>query len=113
MAGFLVRMVSVRGVLRCGIRYGNRRRGGEPAQPLRTLTSVSGIDINVEEAWEIYRDAGSEKSETVIALIDTGVDTGHEDFGDVFWKNEDEIAGNGIDDDGNGYIDDCERLEFL
>ena len=77
-----------------------------------TLTSVSGIDINVEEAWEIYRDAGSEKSETVIALIDTGVDTGHEDFGDVFWKNEDEIAGNGIDDDGNGYIDDVNGWNF-
>lgn len=77
-----------------------------------TLTSVSGIDINVEEAWEIYGNAETEKEETVIALIDTGVDTGHEDFGGVFWQNEDEIADNGIDDDGNGYIDDVNGWNF-
>ena len=74
-----------------------------------TISSVSGIDINVEEAWSLYN-GGSR--ETVIALIDTGVDTGHEDFGDVFWVNEDEIAGNGVDDDGNGYIDDVNGWNF-
>ena len=76
------------------------------------LHSVSGIDINAQEAWEIYGNAETEKEETVIALIDTGVDTAHEDFGDVFWTNQDEIAGNGIDDDGNGYIDDVEGWNF-
>ena len=76
------------------------------------MTSVSGIDVNVKEAWNIYRSADDEKKETVIALIDTGVDTGHEDFGDVFWINEDEIAGNGVDDDGNGYVDDVNGWNF-
>lgn len=79
-------------------------------QSSNTITSVSGIDINMEKVWNLY-DGGSR--ETVIALIDTGVDTGHEDFSeDVFWVNEDEIAGNGMDDDGNGYADDVYGWNF-
>ena len=42
----------------------------------------------------------------VVAVIDTGVDIDHEDLADNIWKNTGEIPGNGIDDDGNGYIDD-------
>ena len=42
----------------------------------------------------------------VVAIIDTGVDIDHEDLADNIWKNTGEIPGNGIDDDGNGYIDD-------
>ncbi|MCD7934809.1 MAG: S8 family serine peptidase [Oscillospiraceae bacterium] len=72
-------------------------------------TAVAGIDINAAEAWEIY-DGGSR--DVVIALIDTGVDASHEDLTDILWVNEDEIPGNGIDDDGNGYIDDVYGWNF-
>lgn len=54
------------------------------------------------------------KSKTVIvAVIDSGVDWEHEDLDDVMWVNEDEIPGNGIDDDGNGYIDDIHGWNFI
>ena len=54
------------------------------------------------------------KSRTVIvAVIDSGVDIEHEDLKGKIWTNEDEIAGNGIDDDKNGYIDDVNGWNFI
>lgn len=73
------------------------------------VTAVAGIDINAEMAWSVY-DGGSR--DVVIALIDTGVDYTHEDLSDTIWVNEGEIPGNGIDDDGNGYVDDVYGWNF-
>ncbi len=54
------------------------------------------------------------KGETVIvAVIDSGVDFEHEDLKDVMWVNPGEIAGNGIDDDNNGYVDDVHGWNFI
>lgn len=54
------------------------------------------------------------KSQTiVVAIIDSGVDEEHEDLKDVMWVNKGEIAGNGIDDDKNGYIDDIHGWNFI
>lgn len=50
---------------------------------------------------------------TVVAVIDTGVDYTHKDLADNIWVNEGEIPGNGIDDDGNGYIDDVHGVDFV
>ena len=56
----------------------------------------------------------SQPSKTVlVAILDTGVDIDHEDLKEVIWTNEGEIAGNGIDDDHNGYIDDIHGWNFL
>lgn len=74
-----------------------------------SVTAVSGIDINAEEAWALY-DGGSRN--VVVALIDTGVDIEHEDLAGSIWTNDGEIAGNGLDDDGNGYIDDVNGWNF-
>lgn len=49
----------------------------------------------------------------VVAVLDSGVDPKHEDLRDVMWTNPGEIPGNGIDDDGNGYIDDVHGWNFL
>ena len=45
-------------------------------------------------------------SDVIVAVIDTGVDIDHEDLANNIWVNEYEIPGNGMDDDGNGYVDD-------
>lgn len=75
------------------------------------MSAVEGIDINMADAWDIYASAGDTR-EVIIALIDTGVDIDHADFGDVFWVNEDEIPDNDIDDDGNGFVDDVYGWNF-
>lgn len=49
----------------------------------------------------------------IVAVLDSGVDVDHEDLKNKLWTNEDEIPGNGIDDDGNGYIDDVHGWNFL
>ncbi|MFT5820155.1 MAG: subtilisin family serine protease [Crocinitomix sp.] len=56
----------------------------------------------------------NKKSQTVIvAVIDSGVDIEHEDLKGRIWINTGEIANNGIDDDGNGYVDDINGWNFL
>ena len=69
----------------------------------------AGVDINLESAWEKY---GNGNHDTIVAMIDTGIDYTHEDLKDSLWVNTDEIPGNGIDDDGNGYVDDVYGWNF-
>jgi cell wall-associated protease len=49
----------------------------------------------------------------IVAVLDSGVDPNHEDLKQVMWTNPGEIPGNGIDDDGNGYIDDVHGWNFI
>lgn len=53
------------------------------------------------------------KKKIVVAVIDSGVDTEHKDLKGKIWINKDEIPGNGIDDDNNGYIDDINGWNFI
>ena len=85
-----------------GMAYGYGRTGGQ-------TTAVQGVDVNAEEAWRVYNGG---VRDVVIALIDTGVDAGHEDLQGILWTNSGEIAGNGRDDDGNGYADDVNGWDF-
>ena len=68
------------------------------------------------EANRVYAEileSSKPKKKIVVAVIDSGVDTEHEDLKGSIWRNDDEIAGNGIDDDKNGFIDDVHGWNFL
>lgn len=56
---------------------------------------------------------GQPSTPVVVAVIDSGIDIEHEDLKDVIWVNEDEIPGNGVDDDKNGYVDDIHGWNFI
>ena len=73
-------------------------------------------DINAQEGWAEYIDAtngGTNNEEVIVAVIDTGVKYDHEDLKDVMWQNPGEIAGNGIDDDDNGIVDDVYGAVYI
>jgi thermitase len=55
----------------------------------------------------------TQKAKITIAVVDTGIDYGHEDIKENLWVNESEIPGNGIDDDQNGYVDDIIGISLL
>jgi subtilisin family serine protease len=64
--------------------------------------------VKAPEAWA----KGYTGKGVVVAVLDTGVDYNHEDLRNNIWTNTKEIAGNGVDDDGNGYVDDVRGWNF-
>ena len=65
-------------------------------------------DINAPEAWQMS--TGSR--DLIVGVIDTGIDYTHPDLAANMWVNPGEIAGNGIDDDANGFVDDVHGYDF-
>jgi subtilisin family serine protease len=77
--------------------------------------AVKGIDINIQPAWQQH-DADADTAEhrqVIVAVIDTGIDISHPDLEGSIWVNEDEIPGDDIDNDGNGYVDDVNGWSFF
>ncbi|MDZ7660660.1 S8 family peptidase [Fodinibius sp.] len=75
------------------------------------ITRFRGISSDIAY-HKLLADKSPQKTVTV-AVIDGGVDTDHEDLDDVIWMNEDEVPGNGKDDDNNGYVDDVHGWNFI
>ncbi|MBL7931177.1 MAG: S8 family peptidase [Bacteroidia bacterium] len=71
--------------------------------------------INGVSTERTYKELLKDKKSTtiIVGVLDSGVDFDHEDLKSVMWTNPGEIAGNGIDDDKNGYIDDIHGWNFI
>jgi subtilisin family serine protease len=71
--------------------------------------SIPGMSLN--KAYQFLE--GKKSTTVIVGVIDSGIDIEHEDLKDVLWVNTKEIAGNNIDDDKNGYVDDIYGWNFL
>lgn len=67
--------------------------------------------MSVDRAYDLLKKRKGEK--VIVGVVDSGVDIEHPDLKAVIWTNKDEIAGNGKDDDNNGYVDDIHGWNFL
>lgn len=88
--------------------FGNQWGLHNTGQWVNGLTGINDADIDAPEGWNIL--TGS--STFVVAVLDTGTLWNHSDLAANIWTNPGEIAGNGIDDDANGYIDDIRGWDF-
>jgi thermitase len=70
----------------------------------------TGAPVAIPETWALLSPGGVKP---IVAIIDSGVDINHQSLRDAIWTNPGEIAGDGIDNDGNGYIDDVHGWNFV
>jgi subtilisin family serine protease len=80
----------------------------DPMFPQQWHLTNSAAAVHAQQGWA--RSTGSPG--VLVAIIDTGVDVSHEDLAANIWTNPGEVAGNGLDDDGDGFIDDVHGWDF-
>jgi subtilisin family serine protease len=69
--------------------------------------------ISLDQAYAFLKSKKQKSTRIIVAVIDSGIDTLHEDLKPILWTNTKEIPNNGIDDDNNGYIDDIHGWNYL
>lgn len=79
---------------------------------VKKVNATQDMDMDVSEAWIYLNQEEVSRREVIVAIIDTGVDYTHPDLADNVWVNKDEIPGDGIDNDNNGYVDDVYGWDF-
>ena len=79
---------------------------------IRVLQSTEDVDMNISEAWMDMYQEEIDFRKVIVAIIDTGVDYTHPDLKGQIWENKNEIPGDGIDNDNNGFVDDIYGWDF-
>lgn len=79
----------------------------------KDLTADGVQGTSSDQALKALQAKGKQGKPIIVAVLDSGIEVDHEDLKDIIWTNPGEIAGNGKDDDNNGYIDDIHGWNFL
>jgi subtilisin family serine protease len=99
------------------------RRAALPTHGVKARAAqAAAADPRTGEQWPLQGDAPmgiaaawrqTTGADVTVAIVDSGVDLGHPDLAPNLWANPGEVAGNGVDDDGNGYVDDVHGFDFV
>lgn len=89
--------------------WGLNNQGQSIIGPFGSFSGNAGADIEALTGWE----TGHTSANTLTAVIDSGIMALHPDLQDQIWKKPSEVAGNGLDDDGNGFVDDTQGWDFV
>jgi len=79
----------------------------------RDADGESAPGMGTDRAYRELLQGRAPQDTVVVAILDSGVDINHEDLQGRVWVNDDETPGNGVDDDGNGYVDDVHGWNFI
>ncbi len=94
--------------------YAQKSKDEVPKNWYQLDPATSGYNgISLQKAYDLAKSKKLTSKRVIVAVIDSGIDTTHEDLKPILWTNPKEIPGNGIDDDKNGYIDDVHGWNFL
>jgi cell wall-associated protease len=80
---------------------------------LKDYSTDNCYGISLEKAYAFLKEKGIKPHSIIVGVLETGIDTAHEDLASVLWQNKSEIGGNRSDDDQNGYVDDIHGWNFL
>ena len=78
-------------------------------QRVKGVTGTVDADIDAPAAWDLTKGSAN----VTVAVLDSGIAEAHPDLAPNLWANTDEVAGNGVDDDGNGFVDDRWGWDFI
>ncbi len=92
---------------------GNAQSDAPKGWHLLDYSQDSFYGISLNKAYTFLKNKQKVSQPVIVAVLDSGVDTTHEDLKNILWCNPKEIPGNGIDDDNNGYVDDIYGWNFL
>lgn len=92
---------------------GNAQTDAPKGWHLLDYSQDSFYGISLNKAYRFLKSKQKTSQQVIVAVLDSGVDTTHEDLKNILWRNPKEIPGNGIDDDNNGYVDDMYGWNFL